>query len=328
MSYYKKYLKYKNKYLELSKKSVINMQGGSIPPPWVCAACTMGDNKGPNCDVCLTPRPGPSPGPSPGPRPGPVAIQPSLLQTVITSVDAYASHVYHFPDKQEALKQQLKSIIGREVDCTFIAVRGDGLCLLNATCPVLFCSIQRMSHAQLLYETRGFHNISDAARNIPADHRLNAEITGNCEVSLSQVKQNFISITEQLLRRFGLKLADYDSLDFRPDINPNHPNYPLEQLGQAISTSLSCVIVNINIENGITSCNGIFPDGESLSISDGSMNADTIRENVNTRRWRVVFNISHGRHYTAMIPQLGPDINDSNISLFNMIFDKITNFKK
>jgi hypothetical protein len=82
------------------------------------------------------------------------------------------------------------------------------------------------------------------------------------------------------------------------------------------------VIVNINIEETIT-CNGIFPHGESLSLNEGSISLDTIRENVNNRTWRVVFNISRGRHYTAMIPKLSADINESNIGLFNMIFEKI-----
>ena len=106
-------------------------------------------------------------------------------------------------------------------------------------------------------------------------------------------------------------------------INPKHDNYALQQLGQVISTSLSCVIVNINIERESTTCTGIFPEGESLSLNNGSMTLDQIRENINNRTWRVVFNISRGRHYNAMIPKLSSDINESNIMLFNMIFGKI-----
>jgi hypothetical protein len=248
-------------------------------------------------------------------------MQLSLLQTVIPSLDEYARYYNRDRVGQDATKNKLRSIIG-DVDCTFIAVRGDGLCLLNATCPVLYCSMQHMRHEQLLDATVGFHNISDVAQFIPTSHQLNAEVTSNCEVSLNLVKQNFKLITEQLLSRIGLPIAEVASVGFRPDINPQYDNYTLQQLGQVISTSLSCVIVNINIEES-TTCTGIFPNGESLSLNEGSMTLDQIREYINNGTWRVVFNISRGRHYNAMIPKLSSDINESNIRLFNMIFRKI-----
>jgi hypothetical protein len=328
--------------------------GGAGDESWTCNLCTVEKNYGNNCNACRAPRAGVD---AVDAADAPLELDKfkryhklmggsnkPTLQNILTSADEYVR--FQFPvnaPKRQSLLTALGSILGA-TPCLITTVRGNGLCALNATSMSLFCMMpQNNSYEKLMEQTRPYHNrVDDTSLFMPHDFKFNIDLYDYCIDILRRVDNDFSNVTRALVETKAQEMSrrsndrvtpDYvrtimkDNFDWESKLI-ERDIWPLEQIGQIISSNIGCVIITIEIENNsqmTVRYSGIFPGGEFYTSIDKKR--QELKENIKTRivsgDWKVVFNINLGTHYNSILPRSSDNITRSHIDLFLRIIDRI-----
>jgi len=211
------------------------------------------------------------------------------MQPIISSINNIGLYYYCENYQKKEMLIKLLFNISKGVDLSLIIVRGNGLCLLNSVCSSLY---------YIIHNETNDDNVNDY-----------------CQNTTLLIDKNFQNISNQLVSKMNTTI---ENAFFYSSLFPIQDNYQFAQLGQVLSTVLDTVIVSIEIMENDVALIGVFPNGETLYF-DSSITLEQIRDNVNTGIWRVVFVLSLGRHYNALIPIM----NKSHVDFFNLIYRDI-----
>lgn len=249
-----------------------------------------------------------------------------ILQTIFTDIRSIVEYYYaHNESSKQKLRTALESFTR---NCIVLEVRGNGACLLNAVCAGKYLMSQSYTIDRILGELQGFHYIRGKENKINYDNKLNLSITDFCISTYKLSEQNFKPITDNIMQlaheKMGLPkgtlaLKDLDFVD-RMDVG----THGFGQLGQILSTVLNIVIISIDINNDRYNLNGIFPNGEIMSVSLKSIDRQNITENIMDGTWDIVFVINiAGRHYNTLIPFGEENIREINKRTYYLVRDRI-----
>jgi hypothetical protein len=242
-----------------------------------------------------------------------------VLERIFTTIEKFSKYQYSGdPLKKSTLIDSMLQKFGR---CTVIKVRGNGLCLLNAICAAFFI-MKRVKNISSLLSQEIPESVYNKDRGIPYENQLNISITEYIMIIYRRVEAELIPMSKKIVALIIKTMNPtydnfddfYDILEFRKDMESNI--YFFNQLGQILSTFLSCVIISLD---KIGVLHGVFPSGDGLSVSLGDISVQQITDNISTGVWDVIFiTDAAGTHYHSLIPLTdSDDIKKSNIKVYN-----------
>ena len=292
MDYYKKYIKYKNKYNFIKQNSL--QIGGGIEEY---------DNK-------LMP----------------------VLRTIFTDISNIVDYYYHGNISVGTKLRELLTRLFTECMIIEVRGNGLCLLNAVCTIKFLMIQSQYDTISSLLGNFVGYHNKKDLSEKIIYQNVLNQSITGYVKSTYRIVEQNLISLSDQIIsmncKKMGIDGSQedmYKMLEFRKNMDAE--NYSFSQLGQILSTILGCVIILFTFTPSNSSLDGKFPNGEVMSVSMGNISVKNISDNIISGAWDVVFIIQiDGFHYNGLIPRIdkSENIKELNIKTYNSLKHRIT----
>ena len=250
-----------------------------------------------------------------------------ILQSIYTDIAKFSTSQFSGnKTKREALTKLIHDGVS---DCIVIQVRGNGLCLLNAVCAAFFI-MQRVKNISSLLSQEIPANVHNIETKIPYENQLNISISEYIMIIYRRVEVELIPMSKKIIALIieTMKRGDssatynseefYDRFEFRRDMNAG--TYFYNQLGQILSTFLNCVIILLD---NVGLFHGVFPSGETESVSLGNILVQKITDNINRGIWDVIFiTNATAAHYYSLIPLVGSgDIKASNIDIYNRIKD-------
>lgn len=253
-----------------------------------------------------------------------------VLQSIFTNIAHFStSQIGSNTTKRDTLTKLIRDKVS---DCIVIQVRGNGLCLLNAVCTVFFIMQRVKNISSLLTEELpvSVHNVNEG---IPYRNQLNISISEYIMIIYRRVAAELTPMSYKIVDLIIRKMKHddskatydigaiynsediYNSYHYRRDMNAE--NYDFFQLGQILSTLLDCVIILVGVTGDLS---GVFPLGDTLSVSLQDISVQQITNNINKRVWGVIFIVDvTERHFHSLIPLAGPDITESNIQKYNKV---------
>jgi hypothetical protein len=292
MDYYKKYIKYKNKYNFIKQNSL--QIGGGIEEY---------DNK-----------------------------KMPVLRTIFTDINNIVDYYYHGNIIVGTKLRELLTRLFTECMIIEVRGNGLCLLNAVCTIKFLMIQSQYNTISSLLRNFAGYHNKKDLSEKIIYQNVLNLSITDYVKSTYRIVEQNLISLSDQIISMNCMKMGIdgsqedmYKMLEFRKNMDAE--NYSFSQLGQILSTILKSVIISLNFTASNFSLDGKFPHGEVMSVSMGNISVQNISDNIISGVWDIVFIlIIDGRHYNGLIPRIdkSESIKELNIKMYNLLQDRIT----
>jgi hypothetical protein len=295
MDYYKKYIKYKNKY-NFIKQKLLQIGGGIEEYD----------------DISMP-----------------------VLRTIFTDINNIVDYYYYGNIRVGTRLHELLTHLFTDCMLIEVRGNGLCLLNAVCTIKFLVTQCQCYTIFLLLENFAGYHNKKDLSEKIIYQNVLNQGITGYVKSTYTLVEQNFINLSDQIIsmncKQMGMSGSQedmremYKMLEFRKNMDAE--NYSFSQLGQILSTILGCVIISLNFTAFNFSLDGKFPHGEVMSVSMGNISVENISDNIISGVWDIVFIlIIDGRHYNALIPRIdkSESIKELNIKMYNLLQDRIT----
>ena len=295
MDYYKKYIKYKNKYNFLKQKSL--QIGGGIEQ---------------YDDVSMP-----------------------VLRTIFTDINNIVDYYYYGNRSVGTILHELLTRLFTDCMLIEVRGNGLCLLNAVCTIKFLMIQSQCDTISSLLENFAGYHNKKDLSEKIIYQNVLNQSITGYVKSTYTIIEQNLISLSDQIIsmncKQMGMSDSQedmremYKMLEFRKNMDAE--NYSFSQLGQILSTILGSVIILFTFTPSNSSLDGKFPNGEVMSVSMNDISVKNISDNIISGAWDVVFIIQiDGFHYNGLIPRIdkSESIKELNIKMYNLLQDRIT----
>lgn len=242
----------------------------------------------------------------------------SIIQYLYTDIKNYCFLNKSNEADRRALIDQIMTLT-QGTDGFIIAVRGNGLCMLNAFTTSYFLMKRNFRSVQILEDFGTSINVKNLEDGVEETNPLALAIDSDYKIRYEQVTRNFTEYTNiivsNLMSNFGIETEKecYDTFELK-QLKPEESIYAFIQLGTIISALFNCVIVNIDIMSNVA--NYVIPNLSNPSLADLTL----LGEMVNRREVDVVIIISVGPHYNSFIPHYCEDaIIDANIALFNKI---------
>jgi hypothetical protein len=245
----------------------------------------------------------------------------AIIQTLYTDIENMCLIYKSTETDQRALSDKIMQLT-QGIDGFIIAIRGNGLCMLNAFTTSYLLMKQKCTYDEILADFGTSINVKNLDEGLQDTNPLARVIEEDCKVRRDRVKKRFVDDTNRILdvitRKMNYETSKenlFEALEFK-NLDSKESIYPFLQLGTIISNTFNCVIVDIDVMSNLV--NYVVPNIENPD----SENITILRSLVNSGAIDVVFIINITTHYNSFIPHFSEGtMQDANILLFNKILE-------